>query len=279
MNNHSNQPEENLDENEVLDEQDDELMDWVPPELVERARLTAEREEKAAQMPSGPPKAKSFARAPKGKNKTLALAMLAGAILFLLVGTILAGTGNNAQISVANKGRVWLVLWLTSQALVLCMYLLFLLPLKRDMRRPSLITIMGAYLVFTAVSGGITLMKQDDGGSTLGVRIAAMVVATLIVLLLTPAFWLFRGALRRRSAEKAAALMCFINVFVTFFSLISTLTKGAAATAATPVYVSALEVAQGICFFILLTQWPVLDRPVLGPDEQIGAEENESTEN
>lgn len=258
---------------------EDDLLGWMPPELTQRARYTAEKD--AGIYPSKKKKKVDFNRPPAGKHRTLSLAMLIGGAVLLALSTTLAAAGANGEQAVLEKGRIWYALWIVGQAASMCVYLLFLLPLSRDMRRPALFTIMGAGLL-CSLGGGLIAILSQRGDYPLGFMIATTAFTLLLALAFTPSVWLLLGLARGKTSEKAAAVMGCVNVLVQLIGLIGKLTGSGTQTP--PAYVTALDVVQCVCYVILLFNWPVLERPVLlqeapaAPDESEGDKNDEQPE-
>jgi hypothetical protein len=237
-------------------EPDDDLLDWMPPELVERARQTAERDAGAA-----PPRAKrrraDYTKPPGGRRPLFSLAALAGGALLLAVGTALSATGARGAQGLAEKGRPGFALWLAGQSATLCVYLFCLLPLGRRARRPALAAALGAGL---ALSLAASLAAMLRGGRGKGIELLSVAFAALLTMAFSPNLWLILGMLRRRTTEKFSALMGSANLAVGLVGLIAALAghKADRSTAFT-----ALSLAQGLCYLALLASWPVLDRAVL----------------
>ena len=247
---------------------DDDLLGWMPPELTQRARYTAEKD--AGIYPSKKKKKMDFTKPPAGKHRALSLAMLIGGAVLLALSTTLAASGANGEQAVLEKGRIWYALWIIGQAASLCVYLLFLLPLSSDMRRPALFTIMGAGLL-SSLGGGLTALLGQRGDYALGFVIASIVFTLLLALAFTPSVWLLLGLARRRTSERAAAVMGCVNILIQLIGLIGKLTGSG--TDSPPAYVTALDIVQCACFVTLLFNWPVLEQPVLKAPEGEGINE------
>ena len=261
-------------ENIAPQEQNEDLLDWVPPELAERARIYEERDantsKKKAKRMRGP------ATPPEGKFQRGSLVLLIAGMSLLALNWFLAAVGVNGQQAVMQKGRLWFALWMVSQACTLCVYLLFLLPLGREMRRPALITIMGAGLLSNVVANASVIVREE-GDYSLGLRLTMAAIMTAIALAVTPNVWLLSGLLRRKTAEKRAAALGLISIAISLVGLISTLAQGRAAAASPPLYVNAIGIAQMLMYSFLLAGWPVLDRAVLTPKPE-GEMEDEQPE-
>ena len=233
---------------------EDELLAWVPPELVERAHATAEKD--AGRKPDGSGKMGrqrvNYAQPPAGSRRGLSLAALAGGILFLLSGTVFSAVSIN---SVQKTGPLAFALWMAGQVLSLCIYLLCLIPLGKKPRRALLMAAIGANLA----SGIAALMASSEH------KAGSIALSIFFGLFLSPNTWLLVGLLRRRTAEKLAVLMGGIFLGISFLGLVGTLASGKAAT---PVHVTAINLAQGLCWLALLATWPVLDRAVLEKSAQ-----------
>jgi len=260
----SNLDNENLIPQEAETPQDDDLLNWTPPELTQRALYTAQKD---AGNYRGKKKKVDLSKPPAGKHRTLSLALLLSGAALLVLGTILAATGANGQQAVLEKGRLWYALWMSGQASTLCIFLLFLLPLDRDMRRPALFTVLGAGLAFFVPATIVTMLRQD-GDMQAGALATGIIFIVLVSLACSPSLWLLLGMARRRSGEKAAAVAGCVMVFLNLMGLFGTLSGGA--NASPPAYVLALEILQGGCYVALLFNWPVLERPVLSNPQEGG---------
>jgi len=241
--------DENLAPQEAQAPADDDLLNWMPPELVERARYTAEKDAKTFE----PKKRRlNLVTPPAGKRKKLSLAALLCGVLLLAANTVLSATGANGQLAVMQKSRLWFALWMTGQAAMLCVYLLSLLPLSKEMRRPALLTVLGTVLIANSVSGIIVSLRQE-GDFPLAFLIGMIVFSSLLILAFSPELWLMLGVLRGKTTEKLSAMMGSVILLI---SLIMAKRDAAA-------YLSALKFVQGLCYVTLLFSWPVLERPVL----------------
>jgi len=245
--------------------QDDDLLSWVPPELAQRAQYAAAKDAGVYQskriMKKKKEKRADFKKPPAGSHRELSLAFLLGGATLLVLGTILVAAGANGQQAVLDKTRLGFGLELSGRAALLCVYLLFLLPLRRETRRPALFTMMGALLLFNGAASWVTTMRDSPVGF--------LVAGVLLTLLLTPETWLLLGLARRKTSEKLAAVMgCGILFIIEPTNLAVALATPEKAQ--DPVYIIAMRVIQGACYIALLFTWPVLDRPVLaGKPENI----------
>ncbi|MCL2299968.1 MAG: hypothetical protein FWC27_07465 [Firmicutes bacterium] len=247
--------DENLVPQEAEAAPDDDLLNWTPPELTQRALYTAQKDAGNYQAKK---KRLDLANPPEGKHKTLSLALLLGGVALLVLGTVLAAAGANGQQAVMEKGRLWYALWISGQAAKLCVFLLFLLPLEKDMRRPALFTLLGAGLVFEVASAILTTLHQQVEAQR-SVLVAGTVFLVLVCLACSPSLWLLLGLARRKTSERMAALAGCAFLFLTVM------------TAGPPLYLAATGILQGACYIALLFTWPVLERPVLAapPEETI----------
>ena len=245
-----------------LPEADDDLLNWMPPELIERARRYEERDANT-QPPKDKKKRIDYTKPPKGRHRTLSLAALAGGALLLVIGAILSLIGENGTQAMLEKGRLWLALWLAGQAGTLGVYLLCLLPLGKS-RRPALVFALGAGLVFGLAASVTVMLRGDRGEASPAFQIVTVIFSLLIAMAFHANTWLILGALRRKTTEKFSALMGGVNLAISLLGLITTLARGNADTA---VLVTALGIVQGLCYLCLLVSWPVLDRCVLSKEE------------
>ena len=249
---------------------DDDLLAWEPPELTQRAILAAEKDagiyrSKKIQRKR---KEKLLDSPPAGRHGKLALVFLLGAALFLALGAILAATGANGQQAMQEKTQQGFALWMSGKAAVLCVLLLFFLPLDKAIRRPMMFTMMLASLIFNAAGeliGPIRNVTADAAavvaeGVTVGVHVASLIVFTLFLLAFYPEVWLLLGMVRRKSRERLAAVLSCVTVFTFLMMVISNLTNPETITR--PVYLTVIDVLQWSCYVALLFTWPVLDRPV-----------------
>ena len=250
-------------------EPDDDLLDWMPPELVERARKYEERDASTKQS-KVKKKRVDYTVPPKAKRKRFSLGALAGGALLMAVSTALSATGAYGAQSVQEKGRVWLALWLAGQAFTLCVYLLFLLPMPKKPRRAALILTLGGGLAFGLAASMTNMMPVESESVSLPVQIITLIFALLLALAFSPNLWLMLGALRRKTTEKFSVLMGGINLAIGLLGLITTLAKG---NTGMGTLVTALNIGQGLCFLCLVASWPVLDRAVLSKGETDGQPE------
>jgi len=266
----------------------------MPPELVERARVQAERDAQSA-APGKPGRSRRaraqqkpvrYVEPPRGEHRGRSLAAAVLGALLLSADSLWQALGTRAP---ASRGMLWLALWGIGQAAGLCVYLLCLfpmgnkthygnslpmenpeptgniLPTENKLRRLALIAALGVSLLFGMAASVAAELRKGPGNDSPAVWITALAVATLLVLAFSPSLWLLLGALRRKTTEKFAAFTAGVSLAVSLIGLILTLTGGKAATAQPPVYIAALNLAQSLCFLYLIATWPVLDRPVLEP--------------
>ena len=247
-----------MDDKDITPPPDDDLLNWMPPELVERARQYEERDAGIQQKPNGKRRRVDFTAPPEGKHRPLSLIALTIGALLLILGTTLSATGARGAQALLEKGRLGFVLWLAGQAATLCIYLVCLLPLRQKPRRPALAAALGLGLAFMLAASAITLPPRGSDG--LAYQIVTFFLALALAAAFSPNAWLLLGILRRRSSEKFSVLMGGFTFAFGLLSLISTL-AGGRADASTPI--TALGVVQGLCYLTLIASWPVLDRSVL----------------
>ena len=255
--------------NQAPAQDNDDLLDWMPPELVERSRKYEERDANTKQ-PKIKKKRVSFTEPPRAKRRGFSLAALAGGALVMAVSTSLSAMGNHGAQALAEKGRVWLALWLAGQAFTLCVYLLFLLPMPKKPRRAALILTLGGGLAFGLAASMTNMMPVESESVSLAAQIITIFFALLLALAFSPNLWLMLGALRRKTTEKFSVLMGGVNLAVSLLGLVTTLARGDTGMGT---LVTALNIGQGLCFLCLLATWPVLDRAVLPKGEIDGQPE------
>jgi len=243
-------------------EVDDDLLNWMPPELVERARIYDERDAKASEsMRKG--RAKAVPTPPAGRNKAFSLGALTAGAGLLAVYWALAGTGANGQQALQLRGRLWFALWMAGQAAMICIYLLYLLPLGGGLRRPALTAGLTVSLAVNIAANAL-LAAREEGDYSMGARIVMAIFSMLVVLAVSPNVWLLLGLLRRKTAEKRAAVLGCVGIAISLIGLISTLaSKEKAAAASQPPYLTAVSIAQQLGYILLIGTWPVLDRAML----------------
>jgi len=265
---------------------DDDLLDWVPPELEQRAILAAEKDagiyrSKKIQRKR---KEKLLDSPPAGRHGKLALAFLLGAALLLVLGTILAATGANGQQALQEKTQLGFALWMSCKAATLCVLLLFFLPLDQAIRRPVMFTMMCAVLIFNLAGELVGNIREVTAqaaaeameGTPMEVLVASAVVLSLLSLAIHPDLWLLLGLARRKSREKLAAVVGCISVFGCLMMVISNLIKPE--TALAPIYLTAIDGLLWGCYVALLFTWPVLERPVSTNPPAITISEGEETD-
>jgi len=255
--------------NQAPAQDDDDLLNWMPPELLERARRYEERDANTKQ-PKSKKKRVDYTVPPKGKRRGLSLGALAGGALVMAVSTALSSMGKYGARNAAEKGRLWLALWLTGQAFTLCVYLLFLLPLPKKPRRAALMLTLGAGLAFSLAASMTNMLPVESESVSLAFQLITILFALLLALAFSPNLWLMLGALRRKTTEKFSVLMGGVNLAISLLGLISALARG---NAGVGTLVTALNLVQGLCFLCLLACWPVLDRAVLSKGELDGQPE------
>ena len=243
---------------------DDDLLDWIPPELAERARATEEKDAGTTPPAKGRKRRTDYAVQPKGTRRGLSLALLLCAMLMMIAGTIVQATGSNGLQAVLLKGRAWFALWVIGQAATLCIYLLCLLPLEKELRRLLLGTALGMNLAFGVAASVAAALNQEAAGMSPALRILSIIFAPLVALLFSTNMWLLLGVLRRRTAEKISALMGSVALGIVLLGLLASLFPSPnSGPPKTPVGVIALDLLQGAFWLGLLVTWPVLDRAVL----------------
>jgi len=240
-------------------EADDDLLNWMPPELIERAREYAQRDANTNPI-KGKKKRIDYAVPPKGNHWALSLATLAGGALLLVIGTFLQGTGSLALKALEDKGDLWFSLWLAGQAGTLCVYLLCLLPLDKKLRRAALVLALSVSLAFGLAASVTAMRPGEQNRVSPAVQIVTVIFSLLIALAFHSNTWLILGALRRKTTEKFAALMGGVNLAISFIGLLTGLGEAGA-------LITALGIVQGLCFLCLLASWPVLNRAVLSKTE------------
>lgn len=260
-----------MNEENTPQEQDD-LLNWMPPELVERARITAEKD---AKLYAPKKRRTNFSTPPKGDKPRFSLAaLLCGALLQVLLIALMA-VGANAQEAVQRNGRLWLALWLVSQACILCVYLLYLLPLGRETRRPVLATMLAASLASSAAFG-IAQLPSQKGDYPMWAVVASAAFMVLLEMALKPNLWLLIGLLRRKPTEKFSALMGWAAFALVTFGLITALAGKNTGPVSPPHYVTVLTMLSHLCHLGLIHTWPVLDRAVLSKQTEGASTDGQS---
>ena len=258
-----------MDENNVPTEQDD----WMPPELVERARLAAERdagslekrEAKRAKEEKRRQRGIGLRYPPAGRHRGLSAAFGVLSLLALLAGALLSFVGPFAAAELENEGPQGRLLGLLSLAALFALLLVMLLPVPKRAYRPALLALLGAALPLHLAQGMATALHRYPEGTATMQAIPNAILGAAVVTLLSALPWLLLGAARRRNTEKLAALFLGIALSISLFGILAQLLPARPGQPAPdPVRpVQQINVLQNLFFLLLIVTWPVLSRPVL----------------
>jgi hypothetical protein len=231
----------------------DELLAWQPPELVERARTYARREAQSAEkraLAQEKRGKRTHGAGPAGKRPGLSLGLLCASAALLIAVLALNLAGPWAGEARANRGAAGNVLYAAVGALWLLACALFLLPWpesKAQGRKAALTVLFGLQTAAVAAMGVLQLLA---GSAEAAARAGQVVFGAALLLLLSPGLWLLIGLLCGRSFERLAALVQVIVALI-----------GLTALKRNPVP-NLVVLLQGLVFAAFLLTWPVLTRPV-----------------
>jgi len=249
--------------------------DWLPPELVERAKITAERDaataakladgadKKQKRKPLGPPEA---------RNPRFAF-VVSGICLLLF----LAGSAAAYQTDAAGSLLAQILSWVSAAFSVL-IYLKFMLPVLKKHHKLILGILIAVKVLCSSAAAIITSLAETDR-----TKMASGLVAAALALAISPMFWLLYGIVRRQSSEKRAALIQLASSAILLLSLLIAAIawlvnrlKGKPFSSDLFTLSRLFNLLHGVGIVFLLMSWPVLDRPAgfekPAPSEQSATE-------
>ena len=235
-----------MDENQSPREEED-LLEWMPPELVERARTAAERDAHSAE--------RRTSRQKKDKRgRAAALAVICSGLQLAAIFFALFGRRTEEI-----KGALSLTAHLLLAVLMLLVYLVFLLPWPQDERRKALaaLTLLCCAVFFVR---GAAVMRRGSAA-----EIVASCLGMLILVVLSPVPWLMLGALRRKHM-RVAAVMAFLAVALALFVNAAKAANAQMTGEPAPDKAAAytlLGYLQNLLLGVLLLVWPVVEQPIL----------------
>ena len=230
-----------------------------------------------------PPQApKSTLTPPAGKNPGLALAMVCVMALTALVAAVVPFLNGPSLIDSVLSSPVYLALVAANLLMTLLVFLQFVLP-GWEPRRKILGWLLGVSLLCTlaltiygVVQGmQIGLSAADDilgdpavSGFANIFTIVISVVGALVVIAMSPFFYLLLGIWTKKSMEKVAGVFAAISLgstvlFTPLGLLLTSLTAGAFELPATLWTTTLPSLASSVCAVIFYFTWPVMERPVL----------------
>ena len=234
--------------------------DWIPPELAERAKITAERdaataeklansaEKKKKRKPLGPPET---------RNPRFAFIVSGICLLFFLAGYA-ATYLTEPPVGSPRKILSWI-----GAVFSVLIYLKFMLPVLKQHHKLILGILLAGKLICNSATAVIDALAEADAANQ-----ASGLVSVVFLLLVSPMFWLLYGILRRQSSEKRAAIIQFVVFIILFLILLVTAIIWLVNRLQGKPYDNELlrlprlfSMLQGAGLALLLMNWPVLDRP------------------
>ena len=225
---------------------DDNLADWIPPELVERARVAAERDALTAERLARP-KQKRRKReglgAPEPRNPRFAFVVAGLCAAFLLAGRAAGLLAGRSAGGLGDEGFAVALFDWASSLFTLLLYLRFMLPVRKEAHRLALGVLLGCRLASDAAFAAATALAGPERSRVPTLFLAALMSSPLILLLY--------GLLRRRSTEKAAGILQLLLVVTVLpIALYNAFTAQ-----------NVMKLLQAGCMVFLLINWPVLAMP------------------
>jgi hypothetical protein len=239
--------------------------DWMPPELVERIRVAAERDARAQVYPA---KRRGKARRglrspPEGRFRDLSAAFAVLSFLALAAEAALRVAGPFAAAELGRVGSPASALGLLRAAASLALLLLVVSAAPLRCYRAWLLALLAASLPLAFAHSIASALHSPNETSALP-PVANAIAGALFAALLSAQPWLLLGAARRGSTEKLASLFLGIALGLTALAVLLQMLARRADPAAVPALtpLRALDMAHLLFFFLLLRTWPVLSKPI-----------------
>jgi len=219
---------------------------------------------------------------PAGKNRGLALALVAVMALATLVAALMPFLTDQRIIGSLLSNPVYLGLDALNLLLALLVYLKFVLP-GWEPHRKVLGWLLGlsilsslAFSIFS-VFQGFNIGLEAAGGLGGDPTVSGIVNGSLIVggviggvagIVINPFFWLLIGIWKKKSMEKIAGVVSIVSLGFSLLSvllttLLGSLSAGVADLPETLWTSTVPALVSTVCAMILYFSWPVLSRPVL----------------
>lgn len=221
---------------------EEDISGWIPPELIARAKIAAERDAATAERLARPKQKKPRRKreglgAPEPRNPRFAFVMAGGAAAFLLAGRA-AGFLMGSARGFGRGGVALIAVDWTSCLFTLLIYLKFMLPMKSH--RAVLGVLLACKLASDAVFAAMSASPSEPRAP----------IFVLAAFMSSPLIFLLYGLLRRRSTEKAAGLLQLLIVAtvlpIALFKNFS--------------FQNVMKFLQAGCMVFLLVNWPVLSQ-------------------
>ena len=221
---------------------EDELQDWVPPELIERARVAAERDA-ASRQQQQKKQPRRRQKAERKSHRGLAAVMLGLSIALLLAGVV-------TRLLAEGKQRGRLAAHIAVAVLTVLVQIKLLLPMKKFSHRKALLVLLPLNLaaIYTAYAWALRTVSPPAENRTSWLVMS--IILTVAMAALSPTLWLLFGVARGKRTERLAAVMAFVLLGIQLLSR---------AMAVTDV----LGYVQSAAFALALLAWPVTQTPVL----------------
>jgi len=234
--------------------------DWLPPELVERAKITAERDAAtAAKLAEGSQKKKKRKPLgpPEARNPRFAFIVSGLCLLLFLAGSVAS------YLREAPAGLpVQILNWISTGCSVL-IYLKFMLPVLKKHHKLILGIPLAVKLLCGIASAVIVALAESDR-----TKMTSGLAAAVLRPLINPMFWLLYGIVRRQSSEKraglvqlAASAVLFVSLLIVAIDWLVSHLKGTPFSNGDLFTLSRLfNLLHGTGMVLLLMNWPVLER-------------------
>jgi len=234
--------------------------DWLPPELVERAKITAERDaataEKLANDAEKKQKRKSLGP-PEARNPRFAF-LISGVCLLLFLAGFIESYLTKPPASLLEN----ILNWVATGFSVL-IYLKFMLPVFKKHHKLILGILIAVKVLCSSASTVIAALAETDP-----TKKSSSLFAAGLALLISPMFWLLYGIIRRQSSEKRAALIQLaVSAVLLILLLIGAIAwfinriKGNPFNSDMFTLSRLFNLLHRTGMVLLLMNWPVLDRP------------------
>lgn len=222
----------------MSEEKYNEAEDWVPPELLERARTAAERDAQSLQRResgemTGKGKRQQMIKPRREFPRTAAGAMIACMALPVLDWLFkLLGVGGAAL----SKSRAELVFAAAVAVVTLLACLVMLLPMPKLRHRIWLAPVLGLNLGLNYVLGLLQNSVMENA--------AARALSVAGAMLFLPVIWIFIGVVTRKRTERFAALSAALAAVICVAGAFSEQGEGfSVSTALTALHYLSLGVA------------------------------------
>jgi hypothetical protein len=241
----------------------------MPPELLERARVSAERDAKTQEkLQARQDRYRGRGRLgapPGGRHRALAAAWAVLSLLGLAAGV--AGSFATAELGRADPLGAALGLLRVAATAALLLVALSSLPPKKY--RAALLALLAAGVLLTFAQSFVGTLRSPSENAPLPPA-ANAIGGALFATLFSAQPWLLLGAARRRSTERLAALLLGISMGLFLFVILAQplirLANPGKELEVTPW--DFVGMSHQLFLFLLLLSWPVVSRPLRGKAEE-----------